>query len=192
MTTFNSTGPSHRAPSASYISEQTACLIAPFETISHGTLAHDDLALALIPYIEAIPEEPASSITLLKELRALAGVDHHGTPVPDTRTDNDHEWADEIIMDACVMIGDYAPPLTWIGFSDTDGTDLGCWPVSPDSIYEDDALRAENASGDGIHDPAQVPPGTMGLVLEVNERGNATLYEITGWTPEFREIWSVV
>lgn len=81
----------------------------------------------------------------------------------------------------------HCPPYTHFSAHDGDGADYGVW-VSWDSLEDD--TRGEEPEALKVNDLSGVPRGHRGMVLLVNDHGNATLYNVT--RGKFREIWSVV
>lgn len=148
-------------------------VITAFDEISNGTHRAEDLASALIPWLLRIPDSHIAQahITCMEGIVGASDSEYH-----------DPGDQDEDVQDAINLLQEYAAPYTVVGYHEGDGSCLGCWPVDPDEI--DDIPRVSGLD--------ELEPGYMGEALVVNERGNCTLYSVTGWTPETTELWAVV
>lgn len=91
------------------------------------------------------------------------------------------EYGDEIVNDLISAINDIGSiDYLSFGFHPDDPGTLGWWP-------DLDGAKEEALA---VDDLSEVPRGYSGLVLEVNDHGNATLYSsVRG---RRRELWSVV
>lgn len=143
-------------------------VIAAYDTISTDSHNPVDLAAALIPWLRRIPDTHYAQ----PYINSMESVIEAGDPDGET----------EDIQEAFDLLQDYAPPYTSVGAHPGDGAHFGCWPVDPNEI--DDIPR--------VSDLDELEPGYIGEAFVVNERGNCTLYSVTGWTPETGEIWSMV
>lgn len=87
-------------------------------------------------------------------------------------------WDLESLFD---MLEEHALPYMYFGAHPGDGADYGFW-ITEDLEYCFDGLKVEDLN--------DIPVNYTGEVLEVNERGNMTLYAYS--RGKSKEIWSVV
>lgn len=141
-------------------------------SISHGTLRIEDLLEAFADELERIATtRDKASRKLVRDAR---------------RIDPDHEDAGEIVLKMQDRLNDLCPPYITFGTLEGDGSDFGFWP-SIDSM-EEDARYGELLK---VGDLGEVPRGHRGLVMQVSDHGNVTLYCVDA-RGAAREIWSCV
>jgi len=134
-------------------------------TLIHGTLRNEDLFDAFA-----------------NELERIGGKDAYESAVSDFPEDmsqilaDDGEMASEIIFALTDALNDYAPPHTYFGTHEGDGSDFGFWGEIGDSCDEHVQINAE----DFICIDHQVH-------VNINDHGNVTTYDLNR-----NEIWSVV
>jgi len=149
-----------------------------FGTISHRTLRTEDLLVAFADELERQVQqngktgiENQSTVVLIWEAREVI--------------DFESELAAEFVNDLTDALNEYAPPYSYFGANEGDGSDFGFWP-SIDSIdmaiFDGEILKLE--AGD------EIPDDYEGEVVFVTDHGNITL----GYTQEgkFIETWAIV
>lgn len=98
---------------------------------------------------------------------------------------NDGDIDLSLVLDALEnALNDLSPPFCYFGTHEGDGTDFGFW-------LDRDALQEAIADGEILKLPAGDPwPTNLGIaayVLEVNNHGNQTLFDL-----DHTEVWSIV
>lgn len=138
---------------------------APIGTVSHATLRYEDLIPAFADMLaqcmahydwKGMPDKDdafAEYRALIQEARAI---DYE-----------DQDACAYVIEDLFDALGDFAPPYTYFGAHEGDGSDFGYWPMV-------DAESLADASEAGYR-------------VEVTDHGNVSLYDGDGV-----EIWAVV
>lgn len=110
---------------------------------------------------------------------------------PDYYESND---SNEDLSELFDRLNDFAPPYAYFGAHEGDGADFGFW-------LEDERSMREGILEQGgmiVDDLGKVPLLFTGEVLEINDHGNATLWNVRpihdGATTKskFTEVWSVV
>ena len=157
---------------------------ATIGSVSHGTMRNQDL----IPvFLEVLSEvNPAAYQQMQMPGAGFSAVPSYAMD------DDDSEWwqsedaeyiINEVLLDA---LNEVAPSYCYFGSHEGDGSDYGYW-ISWDSIeeavYDKCIIKV-----DGLED---IPDDYMGEVLEVNDHGNATLYN-RDHKGTLTEMWSVV
>jgi hypothetical protein len=99
--------------------------------------------------------------------------------------ESDEGRSSDILEELFDALDSFSPPYCYFGASKGDGACYGWW-VSLDSL-EDDCRYGEVLK---VSDLAQVPDDYTGMILEVNDHGNATLY--TAVNGKLEEVWGVV
>lgn len=157
----------------------------PIGTISEGTLRPEDLIPALLDALQGI-RLSREDRTKVREIARM--VDQY-----DADNDEPQTILGEIIDadtyggfadDLQTIAEGYAPPYAYVGTLDGDGACFGVWPTIPED-RDEDVTRVD--AGGAWYRPGKV---STPYVLEVNDHGNATLYERRG--RQWREVWSVV
>lgn len=145
-----------------------------FGSISTGTLKSEDL-------IESFTYELQQQRPLHRRHRALikdikAAIARQG--------DRYYKHSDSMDAVAALIdaLNEYAPEGFYFGAHPGDGSDFGFW-LSEFYVDEFDGLK--------VSDTSEVPAAYKGLVLLVNDHGNASLYKASTGA-RLREIWSVV
>lgn len=156
-------------------------------TVSNGTLKTDDLLNAFADELEHRTAAPAAAIReLITDARAYAKLF-----TEDHLNEAGQECAAEIIGEVMDALTELAPAFVSFGAHDGDGADFGFWP----SI---DALEEAVRDGDvlKVTDTGDIPASWQGLVMQVSDHGNVTLYhhqDIVGRTQgTLTELWSCV
>lgn len=140
-------------------------------SISHGTMRPEDLYDSFLSELRAIA--PRRAAKLEKE---------HAAAVRECGED---DALSETVNELFDTLGEYCPPYCYFGAHEGDGSDYGVW-VSWDSL-EDDCRYGEVLK---VSDTSEIPRGYTGMVLHVNDHGNATLYRYS--RGRGREVWAVV
>lgn len=103
--------------------------------------------------------------------------------------DSDEEAAPEALDDLIAVAENHVAPYCYIGNHPGDGACFGVW-VDVDAV-EQAVLDRELPAFKDYPDE----PGFQGLWLQVNERGNMTLYNLEGGVEgpvRNRELWAIV
>ena len=101
-------------------------------------------------------------------------------------SEDDHEQEGSDLVEAFFdALNEYAPPYCYFGANEGDGSDYGFWPCIDQ--MEDDARGGELLK---VSDTSEVPEDYEGLVMDVNDHGNVTLYSVAGG--KFTEVWGCV
>jgi len=85
----------------------------------------------------------------------------------------DSEDAQFILDDLFVALDSFSPPHTFFGAANTDGASFGFWPAidaAGEAVHFGEIL--------GVDDCGDIPDNYSGIVLYVNDHGNASLYEV--------------
>ena len=99
--------------------------------------------------------------------------------------DPDSDDADELVQELFDALGEFAPEYCYFGSHPGDGADYGFWPCEDfQQMMRDDGVME-------VSDCADIPEDYRGLVMHVNDHGNATLYSVES-DSQARELWSVV
>jgi hypothetical protein len=140
-------------------------------TISHGTLANGDLIISFADALRGIEFIDNTTRRYIAEADAIQVLYSAGW-----NDIYDHEMAEELLSELISLLNVYAPPYTYFGNTDGDGSDFGFWP-SEDAISE---LPKFN-------DLSEVPEKMEDDYVVVNDHGNMTIYGA-----DHKEIWSIV
>ena len=142
-------------------------------TISHGTLRTGDVATALLDVLADCSAQHWREF-----------IEHWEIPVEALDDCEADFWdADPFGADVLFMLFEelatYAPALCSVGAHPGDGSDIGVWPdwgAIDDGVWYGEVLKVE--AGTDWHDavPELRVLGQYHYVLEVNERGSATLW----------------
>lgn len=97
--------------------------------------------------------------------------------------DSDDDDAADVLDDVVRAIEEHTPPYVYYGGHEGDPTDVGFW-ISWESV-EDDRRSGELMEYD------DVTPSYSGLAIDVNDHGNATLYDVKRGKA-VKTIWEVV
>ena len=145
-------------------------------TVIHGTLRTEHLILAFLEELEAIDRDRADSFWERIPAEAFEDLENEWW------SSEEAYWILEELFD---VLNEFAPPFTYFGALEGDGSDFGFWI---------DRFSLEEAIADGevlrVEDLSEVPADYEGLLLVENDHGNLTLYERAGGN--LSEIWSVV
>lgn len=172
----------------------------PIGEFSSGTLRPEDVVPGLLYLADTVRLSRADRSLV----RALAAEFRAWEDRPERFPDYDPAEAwDELDN----VLGSYAPPFATLGAHPGDGACFGVWPeteaaseeaarfrrgfeadVAPSRELADAAWRGEVVCG------KERNGGGPGFALEVNDHGNATLWERVGTSrrPRWQEAWSVV
>jgi len=152
-------------------------------TVIHGTMRSQDLLPAWLDVVKT--HHPAEYSRIMADIPADA-------------FDNDDHcfWTDEdsgvfecswiLNEDLFDVLNNLAPPWTYFGSHEGDGSDYGFWPswdAISDAVNDKEILE--------VGDLSEVPDNYTGEVFIVNDHGNATI----GFMREggkFDECWAVV
>jgi len=167
-------------------------------TVSHGTLRTNDLLETFADTLEDLIQRNAET-WCNDDGRALR--DKYVSIVCDARelceaieSDDAHESAiedaeyllNEKLMDA---LNDFAPPYCTFSAHEGDGSDFGFWPSW--EYIKESRYSEELASGEELPCACCTEHDEF---LQVNERGNATLYKRQQLANHYKwiEVWSCV
>ena len=153
-------------------------------TISEGTMHSDQIGEALIIDMRRLrmsKRDRQAFRKLCREFSKLTEMDR------DDMSAEQVEELDEVVDDLRTLAEGYTPPLCYLGATEGDGACLGVWPDADvlNSTHDDEDLGITRVS-----DTGDVPKGHTGLVLHVNDHGNATLYQAT--RGRLRVAWCLV
>jgi hypothetical protein len=141
-------------------------------TVSHGTMKASDLVPAFIYELRA------QTPTRRAHLSLCARIEKAIDSCADYDLSEDIDFDLEELFDA---LNEYAPEGFYFGAHPGDGADFGFW-LSESFIEDFDGLKVDGLS--------QVPRGYSGLVLDVNDHGNVSLYKAS--RGRLRELWAIV
>jgi len=88
-------------------------------------------------------------------------------------TNYETEDAQFILEDLSIALDSFSPPYTFFGAANTDGAAFGFWPTIDAAV--EDVHFGEIL---GVDDYGDIPEDYSGIVLYVNDHGNASLYEV--------------
>lgn len=145
-------------------------------SVIHGTLRTEHLIMAFLEELEAIDRDKTDSFWGRIPAEAFEDLED------DWWSSEEAYWLLEELFDT---LNEFAPPFTYFGALEGDGSDFGFWidrEALEEAITDGEVLRVEDLS--------EVPSDYEGMVLHENDHGNLTLYERAGGN--FVEIWSVV
>lgn len=149
---------------------------ATLGSISHGTMRPEDLIPTFVDELESLDSDKRHA-DLIAEARAIDWDAQEGF--------NDDDCC-EVLSDLFDALESFAPDYCYFGAHPGDGADYGFWPI------EDFQQQAKDDGCLIVADLSEVPEDFAGgLILHVNDHGNATLYA-QDCTGERREVWSIV
>lgn len=158
---------------------------ASFGSVISGTMRDEDLLDALASELDyQLSRQPkrfprkAHRALVREAYRTL----RHMTEGTHAQADKARDVAPEVISELFDALNEYAPPYGFFGANEHDGADYGFW-LSEDLPHTFEGLTVDDVS--------EVPRGYHGEVLQVNDRGNMTLYVSNG-RGDLREVWSIV
>ena len=135
-------------------------------TLIHGTLRAEDLLEAFADELDRLTAGDDSP------LRRPESVEAH------TQLENGlREYVGETIATLIDALNEYAPPHTYFGAHEGDGSDFGFWPTGDDW---------DNCSGHWVSKSVFIDHDCL-IYVEINDHGNITVSELRG-----RVIWSTV
>lgn len=138
--------------------------------VSSGTLRTKDLLKNFADTLEAHLDQVHSEV----RAETRQSIDTARAVVVTDRADT--ERASEVLEELVDRLCDIAPPYCWFGAHEGDGACFGFW-VDIDAAV-------------GARDHGEL--ADEGLELEVNDHGNATLYQLPAAGSDRTEIWAVV
>jgi hypothetical protein len=157
-------------------------------TLIHGTLRAEDLLEAFADELDRLTAGDDSPLRRpesveARELLAI-GAD---------------EWSDEQHLDAAYLINEtlfyalneYAPPHTYFGAHEGDGSDFGFWPIG-EPFNETCEIRLRERGANGA---VQFVDETCNIYVESNDHGNIAVFELVPGVigrKIGKEIWSAV
>lgn len=137
-------------------------------TLIHGTMRNEDLLTAFADEIERL-DASGKHAAYINDARDWRG--------------RGYEFANDVLERLFDALDEYAPPYCYFGAHAGDGSDYGFWP-DVESLEAD--ARWMGTGVTKIEAGDSYPDGSY-YVMEVNDRGDVTLYG-----PDRKEIWSVV
>lgn len=139
-----------------------------FGSVSSGTMNPDDLIPAFLDALRDLDSERADNIEAAF----------------DDFDDDSAEHEQYILEQLFDALNEHSPDYGYFGAHPGDGADYGFWLVDDlnQSVIDD--------GGVVVDDLSEVPDDHSGIVLHVNDHGNATLYACD--SGKLTEIWSVV
>lgn len=149
-------------------------------TVSHATMRSQDLLPAFVDELRYLGHRD-TKLTIIERRVQSALNGKYGEE--DTYFENEESsWDLDDLFD---MLDSHALPYMYFGAHAGDGSDYGFW-INSDAL-EDWVNDGELLKVEDLND---IPVNHTGEVLEVNERGNMTLYAYS--RGKSKEIWSVV
>ena len=149
---------------------------ADIGSVISGTLKTEDL-------LEAFADELEYQLSRNKKTR---GINKRAKLrlIRDARAvDPDGEGAGDIVDELSDALCEFAPAYVYFGANTGDGAAYGYWPDIDSLECTDDLLK--------VNDLGDVPNDYRGLVMDVNDHGNVTLYNRTA-RDTYRELWACV
>jgi len=146
-------------------------------TVIHGTLRTEDLVPAFLEELKMLDPDRADSYFERIPAEALEDEDHIWWQTGEAL------WMVEELFD---VLNEYAPPFTYFGALEGDGSDFGFWIDRfslEEAIENGEILRVSEL-------PNSVPEGYE-YVAVITDHGNVTLYHRSE-DGELHEVWSVV
>jgi hypothetical protein len=150
---------------------------ADFGSISHATMRNEDLIPCFRDELETL---------LSRQSRRFKRKEYRATIREADKIIKSEDWdseAADYALDALFgALEAFAPPYTYFGAHEGDGSDYGFWLGDfPDHNF--DGLKVSSLS--------DIPKGYRGEVLEINDHGNMTLGYVNS-RGDFKTIWAVV
>lgn len=147
---------------------------AEIGTVSEGTLRPQDLLGVFAGVLHDLDGHDSDDVKLCEEAEALAYVEE----VEEREwTADEVEQADEMVSELGDRLGALAPPYTYFGSHEGDGSDFGFWPsieqLEEDARHDDDVVKV---------------PSVPSYLMQVSDHGNVTLYAVE----KVSEVWSTV
>ena len=135
-------------------------------TISHGTHRAADLASSIFPILKnCVGDENSKLLDDLLEIMTYS-----------RDSDEDHET----IQEAIETLQEYAPPFTYVGTHEGDGSDLGCWPDTEamrTAIHDKEAVAISDLSDIDKLSFSDLSESRYAILT--NDHGNVTVYELS-------------
>lgn len=157
-------------------------------SVSHATMRNEDLIPAFIDCLDGIKEAISMDQSRSEQERVaeVSRIDDNLSKIEQRMHDDDYYESEEADYDLEHLfdeLNNHAPDYCYFGAHPGDGSDYGFWPC------EDFRQMVEDDDGLIVDDTSEVPDDYSGIVLHINDHGNATLYSaITG---QLTEIWSI-
>lgn len=160
----------------------------PIGSVSSGTLRTEDLLEAFTDELQATYERtgekvPPADKKLIKEARAILNRMDDDEFANEEDADAAEYLVNEELVDALESL---APSYIYFGGHEGDPADIGWW-VSIESL-EEDARSGEVLKVDAGD---ELPKGYTGLVMDVSDHGNVTLYHAVKGERK-AELWGIV
>lgn len=111
-------------------------------TISSGTLRPEDLIPAYISALEDLRLRKADRLTLNKARRAFEANSTENEDVED-----EPAFFGELVDELAKLAESYAPDYCYVGSTEGDGAEIGCWPMIPDA-FDEDVYRSADGPGE--------------------------------------------
>lgn len=146
-------------------------------SVIHGTLRTEHLILAFLEELEAIDRDKADSFWGRIPAEAFEDLED------DWWSSEEAYWLLEELFDT---LNEFAPPFTYFGALEGDGSDFGFW-VDRHSLQE----AIENGEVLKVEELPDNVPEEYEYVAVVTDHGNVTLYQ-RSWDGALHEVWSVV
>lgn len=148
---------------------------ATLGSISSGTLIPADIINACAPVLER----------LAKARDMLGHMTLAGLALDCVKLDADADTLERLLGEVFDALDAYAPDYAYFGAHPGDGADFGFW------LAEDFQQQFQDDGGLEVDNLSKVPDDYAGMIMVINDHGNATLYarDVTGQT---RTIWSVI
>ena len=151
-------------------------------TLIHGTLRDEDLLQAFSDELARINKTRFSEVTkagahLFSEsanLTAAQIVEELG------------EYVTDVINDLMYALNEYAPPHTYFGAIEGDGSDFGFWPDGEPFELCD---TTDTITPTRLANEAEWIDNDCGVIVNINDHGNVTAMKLQ---PDREVIWSAV
>ena len=137
-------------------------------TVIHGTLRNEDLLPAFTQELTYLSD---AQHPLIEEINNFKWYSE------DIRLDIDdsqQEYASDLVNDLMDALNEYAPPHTYFGTIEGDGSDFGFWPDGG-SFNETCDVRVINQGKNG---DSQFVDNDCNVFVDVNDHGNITVCEL--------------
>lgn len=144
-------------------------------SVSSGTLVASEVISRIAPILSRLAAEHDRT-----DHKVLSGF-----ALDCVRLEADEHTLDNLLNEVVDALSEYAPDYAYFGSHQYDGADFGFW------LVEDFQQQFCDDGGLEVADLSDVPEDYAGMIMVVNDHGNATLYarDVAG---QMRTIWSVV
>jgi len=149
-------------------------------TVIHGTLRNEDLLQAFSDELARIDETRFQEV--IKHDAHLFAESANLTT--DEIVEELGEHVDDVINDLMDALNEYAPPHTYFGTIEGDGSDFGFWPDGEPFELCD---TTDTITPTRLANEVEWIDNDCGVIVNINDHGNVTVYDLNR-----HEIWSAV